>query len=271
MINTIFPNSPILKKYIECFYRLEDENPSNLSYLAFPHYNTGLSFIKGVDILRQGTEVDIIANSTSDVSIELVGKYVYPLRIRYKGSVQEISIIFKPFGINRFLRKDFHSIAPGFSQAFENNAWKNVANNLFNEKDPISKLETFLLSEYKELPELRGIEGSLHLMHTMDENYSITEIASKLGYHLKTFQRHFIKHMGCTPVEYRRIIRFRNSVDSKLNAKVLKTLTDVTFENNYFDQSYFIKEFKKLTNHSPKNFFKAVKQFEGEKIIWEIL
>ena len=99
----------------------------------------------------------------------------------------------------------------------------------------------------------------------------MAEIVTQLAYQLKTFQRHFIKHMACTPVEFRRIMRFRNAIDSKLNTKDLKTLTDLTYENNYFDQSYFIKEFKKLTHHSPKKFFKAVKQLDGEKIIWEIL
>lgn len=271
MLSSVVPNSPILKKHIECFYSLEEENPSSLSYLAFPHYNTGLSFIKGVDIHRHGTLIDIMANSTSDVSIELVGKYLYPLRIRYRGRVREISIIFKPFGINRFLREDYHSLAPCFSQAFENNTWKSATAELFNEKDPIGRLEDFLLSEYKEEPEISQIEGSLHFINSANQNYSMSEIATQLGLHLKTFQRHFIKHMACTPVEFRRIVRFRNAIDSKLNAKDLKTLTDLTYENNYFDQSYFIKEFKRLTHHSPKKFFKVVKQLDGEKIIWEIL
>lgn len=88
---------------------------------------------------------------------------------------------------------------------------------------------------------------------------------------MKTFQRHFTKHIGCSPIDYRRIIRFRNAIEAKLNAKELKSITDITFENNYFDQSHFIKEFKRLTTHNPKEFFKNLSQLDGEKIVWEIL
>jgi AraC-like DNA-binding protein len=271
MIHTIFPHSPLLQKYIDCYYILNKENPSRLSYLVFPHYNTGLSFLKGVDIQREGTQVEIIGNSRSKVSIELVGKYLNPLRIKYSGRVQEISIIFKPFGINRFLRDDYHSLAAGYSQEFKNQTWRQIGEALFNKKDPIVHLESFLLSELREESEINEIERSLALLHHTEKNYAISDIAKQLGYNLKTFQRHFFKHMACTPVEYRRIIRFRSAIESKFNKKELKTLTDVTFENNYFDQSYFIKEFKKLTHHSPKKFFKVVKQLDGEKIIWEIL
>jgi len=56
-----------------------------------------------------------------------------------------------------------------------------------------------------------------------------------------------------------------------MNAKKLKTLTDINFETNYFYQSHCIKEFKRLTSHNTKNFFKSVSQLEGEKIVWEIL
>ena len=119
--------------------------------------------------------------------------------------------------------------------------------------------------------EITKIEHTLPFLQNSDVNYSVTEIAHKAGYNVKTFQRHFTKHMGCSPIDYRRIIKFRNAIVSKLSAKKIKSLTDITFESNYFDQSHFIKEFKRLTNHNPKNFFRVVSQLHGEKIVWEIL
>ena len=76
--------------------------------------------------------------------------------------------------------------------------------------------------------------------------------------------------MACSPIEFRRICRFRNSLTKKLKNSQLKNLTEITFEAGYFDQSYLIKEFYKLTNHNPKDFFKAVSKVDGEQIIWEI-
>jgi YesN/AraC family two-component response regulator len=76
--------------------------------------------------------------------------------------------------------------------------------------------------------------------------------------------------MGCSPVEYRRICRFRSSLTNKLNSSQVKNLTEITYEEGYYDQSYFIKEFRKITNHNPKDFFKSTSKVDGDKIIWEI-
>jgi AraC-like DNA-binding protein len=239
--------------------------------LAFPHYNCGLSFFRGVDIQRNHFQINLVESSESNVKIELLGKYINPLMIEYSGKIQEISIVFKPLGINRFIRNNYQSIAPNFSQEFKNKVWQLFGEKLFTSENRIKSLEEFLISEFKEEIEIKKVEASLELLENLDVNYSIAAIAEKLGYNLKTYQRHFTKHIGCSPIDYRRIFRFRNSIAAKLNAKELKSLTDITFENNYFDQSHFIKEFKRLTNHNPKKFFKSVSQFEGEKIVWEIL
>jgi AraC-like DNA-binding protein len=239
--------------------------------LAFPHYNCGLSFFRGVAIQRNHFQINLVESSDLKVQTELLGKYINPLLIEYSGKIQEISIVFKPLGINRFIRKNYQSIAPNFTQEYHNEAWQHFGEKLFTSENKIKTLEEFLLSEFKETNELRDLQASLSLIENLELNYSIAAIAEKLGYNLKTFQRHFTKHIGCSPIDYRRIIRFRNAIETKLNAKELKSLTDITFENNYFDQSHFIKEFKRLTSHNPKKFFKNISQLDGEKIVWELM
>lgn len=271
MIKTHIPQSPFLQNYIECFYVFDCESPIQFRYLAFPHYNCGLSFFKGVEIHRNHFQVNIVESPDLNVRLELLGKYINPLLIQYSGKIQEISIVFKPLGINRFLPKNYNAVAPNYSQEYNNLDWQRFGETLFESENKIKCLEAFLLAQFKEDNELSQLDKSLTLIKNWDANYSITAIAEKLGYNLKTFQRHFTKHIGCSPVDYRRIIRFRNALETKLNSKELKSLTDITFENNYFDQSHFIKEFKRLTNNNPKEFFKNVSQLDGEKIVWEIL
>jgi AraC-like DNA-binding protein len=123
---------------------------------------------------------------------------------------------------------------------------------------------------YFDNPALYSIENSLTFLENSNEQISIADFANKVGLNLKTFQRHFQKHMGCSPVEYRRICRFRNSLTNKLNNTLLKNLTEISYEEGYYDQSYLIKEFRKITNHNPKDFFKSASKVDGDKIIWEI-
>jgi len=61
-----------------------------------------------------------------------------------------------------------------------------------------------------------------------------------------------------------------HSLANKLNNAQLKNLTEITYEEGYYDQSYLIKEFRKITNHNPKDFFKSASKVDGDKIIWEI-
>lgn len=271
MLKTITPSSPILKKYIECFYFYTGESNSKFSYLAFPHYHTGLSFFKGALIQRQPWRVDISESTRTDINLEILGKYTCPVLINYTGTLKEISIVFKPLGLNRFFRENYQSMAPQFSQELVNETWNNFGKNLLFEEGDLSHIESFLLSQCIENSAFIHLEESLKILATINDETSIAEMTLKLGYHPKTFQRHFKKHMGCSPVEYRRICRFRNSITSKLNADQLKTLTEITYESGYFDQSYFIKEFRKLTNHNPKRFFKVANQVDGDKLVWEII
>ena len=270
MIKTVAPSYPFLNKYIDCFYVYNGAPESKYSYAAFPHFNTGLSFIKGAAIQRWQSRVEISENINTGVQIEILGKYTSPVLIEYHGKVREISIVFKPLGLNRFIRDNYQSIAPEFSQEFTNQIWRHFAENLFSGADDIPKLESFLLSQFSENQDLNTIEESLKILHNSNDQTSVSELANKLGYNLKTFHRLFKKHMACTPIVYRRICRFRNSLNNRMNSTNSKNLTEITYDGGYFDQSYLIKEFRKLTNHNPKDFFKLVKKEDGDKIIWEI-
>lgn len=270
MIDTIIPNSPILKKHIECFYIYDGKSSSKYTYVAFPHYNTGLSFFKGATIKRSQRSLEISDSTSVGLHIEILGKYTSPVLLEYNGLVREISIVFKPMGINRFILDNYQSIASNFSQEFTNSVWRHFGEELFSGENDLSKLESFLISQFSEKQELIAIEESLKLLEKGNEQITIDTIATNVGLTLKTFQRHFNKHMGCSPIEYRRICRFRNSLTSKLNSSELKNLTDITYEEGYYDQSYFIKEFRKLTNHNPKDFFKSTSKVDGDKIVWEL-
>ncbi len=264
------PSSPILKKYIECFYIFEGKSNTSFSYVAFPHFNTGLSFFKGASVHRQNWSIQISEKTDAGVHIEILGKYTTPVLVEYKGLLKEISIVFKPLGLNRFFKDNYLSLAPKFSQELKNDAWGQFGKSLFSSDDDISIIESFLISQFWDNQVVSNIENSLTLLENSNEQISISDIAIKVGLNLKTFQRHFHKHMGCSPVDYRRICRFRSSLTNKLNNTQLKNLTEITYEEGYYDQSYLIREFRKITNHNPKDFFKSASKVDGDKIIWEI-
>lgn len=61
--------------------------------------------------------------------------------------------------------------------------------------------------------------------------------------------------IGISPKLFARISRFQESL-YQLRAGKYDKLSDVAYENEYFDQSYFIRVFKEFTGFSPLQFKK---------------
>lgn len=273
MLKTVTPASKELQKYIELFYVFNTDKPSRFSYIAFPHTNTAISFFKGVTISRDQFHINIEQekNSGDHYCIEMLGKYTKPVFVHYRGDFEEVAIVFKPLGVNRFIRGDLIEYAPGYSQSFQDENWVTFSRKLFEKKENrLELLEEFLLSQLDETRDLTKMEEALRYFENPDLDHSVEAIAQQLGMTVKTFQRHFLKQVTCTPSEYKRIARFRNALQAKIMSKEIKSLTSISYDNNYADQSYFIREFKKLTNLNPKKFFKEITVLDDEKIIWEI-
>ncbi|MFT3903843.1 MAG: helix-turn-helix domain-containing protein [Niabella sp.] len=81
----------------------------------------------------------------------------------------------------------------------------------------------------------------------------IEEIAIENNISRQALHRIFKKHFGKSPIQYRRIQRFRNSLLQSEKKLVQKGLSV-----DFYDQSHFIKEVEKFTNNSPKKFFKEM-------------
>lgn len=274
MLQTYKPKTKLLQKYIDFFYVFNSERPENVSYIAFPHVNTAISFFKRVNIHRGNYTINITATNKSKTkcSIEILGKYTQPLFVNYAGNCEEIAVVFKPLGINHFFQNDLIELAPLFSQQLNNSIWTEFSLSLFNDNSMANKIEimeNFLVKNLKE-KEYKRLYDALKYLEDFETDYSVDKIATLCGFTLKTFQRNFIKHLTCSPSEYKRIARFRHSLQIKLIAKELKTLTRVSYESNYYDQSYFIREFKKMTQLNPKLFFDGITALDGKNIIWRV-
>ena len=274
MLQTFKPKSNLLQRYIDFFYVFNSEKPDNISYIAFPHVNTAISFFRGADIHRGNYLINIIATNRDkgNCIVEILGKYTQPVFVNYIGNCEEIAVVFKPLGASHFFQNDLIEISPLFSQQLNNKLWIEFSDVLLNIKSTTKKiemLEKFLLNNFKEI-EHKSLYDAIKYLEDFDTNYSIEEIATLSGFTLKTFQRNFMKHLTCSPSEYKRIARFRHSLQNKLISKELKTLTSVSYESNYYDQSYFIREFKKLTQLNPKSFFDSITSLDEKNIVWKL-
>ncbi len=115
----------------------------------------------------------------------------------------------------------------------------------------IKIVERFLLSQLKDIKADKLIIEAVKLIYESKGAIRIKELNQKLFISQSPFEKRFRKIVGTTPKKFASIVRF-NTVLNQLNGT--KSLTDICYENNFFDQAHFIKDFKQFTGETPENF-----------------
>ncbi len=96
----------------------------------------------------------------------------------------------------------------------------------------------------------------MELINQSKGQINASELPRKLLLTNKSLERKFSALLGKTPKQFIRIVRFEGAILnlSKPGKPGDKYLTQMTYENGYFDQAHFAKDFKSLSGYTPKEF-----------------
>lgn len=273
-LRTFEPQSNLLKKYIDHFYVLEKPDSSeSLSYYTFPNIHTIVSINKYADFVFNEHQLLIKKNTDIPVSSTIICSYTHPIEVCLPGYVNEITICFKPLGINRFLEQKLCSYANKYFAYF--NPYQDFLSrmrrimDISNAESKIEELEIYLVGKYKgfDHPFLTEMVSDLYNEDMVTSG--IDGLAQKYGTTRKTVCKQFEQHIGKTPSELRRIIRFRQALERQQRFRGIKTkFSDIAYQFNFFDQSHLIKDFKSITGMTPKTFFKSVTVDSDGRLSW---
>ena len=100
-------------------------------------------------------------------------------------------------------------------------------------------------------------------------NISLKELQDYLQLSERSFERRFKQYVGISPKLYSRISRFQ-AVLNQIRLGQHNRLTDLAYENDYADQSHFIRSFKEFAGCSPLQYQKqSMQQVENfyEKVL----
>lgn len=274
-IQTHYPKNPILKTYIEYYYFLKTSSKDFSSvYYSFPNTSHSLNIHKNVTCDIASDYIHVKENNKNNFLTIVQGKYETPLLVRLKGRFDKVTIIFKPLGLNHFIDRPFACVAGRSSQIFEE--WQSdpdyisFLNNFYKTENNIERvkfLENFLLSKHHNLNQYAILQNAIEQLNNFEVEHSIEEIAGNAGMNLRSFSRLFYNQLGISPVGFKKIARFRHSLKNKLFSDNFKRLTDIGYESNFYDQSYFIKMYKKLTKDPPTSFFKSIEKLADNQLI----
>lgn len=271
----VYPSSQPLRPYIEFFSFLRTPGETEVDLLLFPNVVTIMSLSPhteiGVD--RSVVTVDFRPERIG-IQSDITGRFLSPLLFRYRGECSEICVVFKPLGLEYFFGRTFSEIAPNNYQSFQPDHvdWNDFTQDLFridDQPEQVAFMESYLLSKLTDA-RLDKLRSAVDCLTDVETNMPIREIAGSVGLDQKNLQRQFNRHVGCSPATFRRIVRFRHSIGLQLTESNTLDLTATSHESNFFDQSHFTREFRRLSAMSPKEFFQATWKLPPYGIVWKL-
>jgi AraC-like DNA-binding protein len=179
-----------------------------------------------------------------------------------KGDLSVFSIVFQPQGMMQFFKFPLHEICNQnvplkhiIGQAGRDLEEKMSEAPTFHQR--VSIVETHLLTLLKTNFadfEFRRINHIVELIKKTCGNININQLASEACLCRKQFERIFAEHIGISPKQYLKIIRFQFALFQK-QKNVNMNMLDLSYECGYYDQSHFINDFKSLSGFTPKQYF----------------
>ncbi len=239
-----------------------------------------LSEKKSLKILTDGS-LGFVINFANSFSLEvnqkqilcsspvtLTGQTKYPTIINFNKKIEAFGIRFNPAGAYRFFEEEL-SCFQDRNIDYKDSFWNFIEFfdklKTCSEEQRVIFCDEFLLKRLA----LSKKENSkytfkiIELINKREGDISVEELSSYFDISARQIERVFKKELGLTIKLFIRIIRLRNTRD-KISSLKVDTLTNTAYDNGFFDQAHFIKEFKSFMSETPKNYYSNKLQMAKE-------
>lgn len=270
---TLKPKSDVLSKYIAYYYfNFSEEKNYTKSFVFYPHYRNSITVYKNSKMSFAENSSKVVPDKHLDFEITYTGIHPKSRTGQIIAPFNKIGIVFQPLGINNFLIEPLSDVITENPKTNFNsfgNGFVSVLNKVYNTEDfdeKVTLFDSFFMQKVKPFQENRIIKA-VDLMFKGE--FSVLEISEALNINRKTLLRIFNKHLNCSPKEFSNLVKFRKAINTYQEHK--PALTDLAYQNDYYDQSDFIKHFKKVTGFNPKKFFGNLSHLGTEDTFWTVL
>lgn len=258
MKHEIFGPSNDLAEFVKCYWTLEslkEKTPARNTIV--PDGCMKLIFHYG-DLYRHYPENEI---SQTLPRCFLIGQLTRPYVVEPTGITGTFFVCFHPNGFLPFTTiaiKEMENTAVTLKKLFGNDGQR-IEQKILNANstsEKINLVETFLLNQLTdEINAEHIVKSTVETILAANGQFSVNEFSQQNNVNRRQLVRKFSTAIGLSPKQLSKIIRIQATLKALLTKEVT-SLTDLAYENDYFDQAHFIKDFKEFTGLTPKEFYK---------------
>ena len=247
---------PVLKDYIKFFWEFRVDH-MQLNHKLIPQRNINLRF-------NLSETQHILSNNGNEHLLERVyfsglQDHFTNAHLKLSGKVHTLGICFYPEGFYPFVKipvSEFkNQLLGGFEVGFK---WaKSISDRLKEAPDVSSRLDIIekelilLLIHNNDSPE--RFQKIFRALKHSENSPQITDFCRQNNIGIRNLERMYNKYVGVPANTYSTLNRFHTSLN-RLLYKDFSKLSDLAYDNGYFDQMHFIKEFKRFSGNTPKSF-----------------
>ncbi|NJN33613.1 MAG: AraC family transcriptional regulator, partial [Saprospiraceae bacterium] len=190
----------------------------------------------------------------------LIGQLTRPYIVEPLGVTGSFVVRFHPNGFLPFSTiplKDMENTAVSLDKLFGKEG-KEIGEKILNAQatsERIHLIETFLLKRLTNKQTIDTIvKSTVETILNANGQFSVNNLSQLNNINRRQLTRKFSSIIGLSPKQLSKTIRIQATL-KKLLTKDVTSLTDLAYENEYFDQAHFIKDFKEFTGLTPKEFY----------------
>lgn len=265
------PHSKALQAYIAYYYFHKKEKGAAINFIFYPHTRNGLTIYKGSNSETSYNTAITRPDKNTDYKLMYSGVTNQSISVTIHPPFDKVGVAFRPLGINNFISAPLSTLVkPNHDFDYYYPAIKPTLDELYDvEAIPakVTLLDKFFLDRFQEFHELRLIKAVSALTNS-ETKFTVQNLADYTNTSRKTLLRLFKSHLNCSVKDFLHIVQFRKAITLYQTARKKPSLGSVALQTDYYDQSDFIKHFKKITGFNPKKFFNGVEHLGSEDTFW---
>lgn len=257
MNHQIFEPHKDLTSVVKCYWTLESPKEKT------PEKNTIVPDGSIKMIFHYGDTYEHFTKSGESMLLPrcfVIGQLTRPYAVKPTGETGTFFVCFHPNGflpLATFPIKEMENTAVSFEQMFGENGLE-IGNQILNANsttERIALIEDFLFSKLADAQTINSIvESTVETILTANGKLSVDELSEQNKTNRRQLARKFSSDIGLSPKQLSKTIKIQATLKMLLT-KDITSLTDLAYENEYYDQAHFIKDFKEFTGLTPKEFY----------------